>query len=65
MIANERKRLEDRLIPHLHNKVWSKREKPPEDWNKPLPQFEELNKNSYLARCRNEGRDIMPSCILQ
>ncbi|XP_001603320.1 UPF0545 protein C22orf39 homolog [Nasonia vitripennis] len=56
LIASERKRRLERLKPHYQNDVWKKRDKPPENWNAPLPEwFEEQNKNSYLAV---KARDI-------
>ena len=43
-------RLEERLKPHINNTVWEKRDSPPPDWNKPLPDYLlERQKNSYLA----------------
>lgn len=57
IIQSERKRLQGRLLPHIQNKVWSKRDHPPENWNAPLPEFEEINKNSYLTLIRDQGED--------
>lgn len=35
---------------HFDNTVWTKRDKPPEDWNKPLPDWmEKRNENSFLS----------------
>ncbi|XP_017757705.1 PREDICTED: UPF0545 protein C22orf39 homolog [Eufriesea mexicana] len=49
LIANERERRFKRLKGHYGNNVWEKRDKPPENWNAPLPTWlEERNKNSYL-----------------
>lgn len=34
---------------HFDNDIWKKREQPPDDWSKPLPEFmEKRNENSYL-----------------
>lgn len=55
VIDSERRRLRQRLIPHMKSDVWSKRNGPPPDWNNPLPEFEELNKNSYLTRVKETG----------
>lgn len=50
VIAREKDRLEERLKPHINNTVWEKRDSPPPDWNKPLPDYLlERQKNSYLA----------------
>jgi len=50
VIAREKVRLEERLKPHINNPVWEKRESPPPDWNKPLPEYLlERQENSYLA----------------
>ena len=47
---NTQVRLEERLKPHINNPVWEKRESPPPDWNKPLPEYLlERQENSYLA----------------
>lgn len=35
---------------HNDNDTWTKRDKPPEDWAKPLPEFiQKRNENTYLA----------------
>lgn len=49
LIKSELERHEKRMQPHRDNDVWVKREQPPNDWNKPLPQFMiERNKGSYI-----------------
>ncbi|XP_042224362.1 UPF0545 protein C22orf39 homolog isoform X2 [Homarus americanus] len=50
VIETEKERREKRLIGHYTNTTWEKRESPPDDWNKPLPEY--LQKNdavSFLA----------------
>lgn len=43
------KRADERMQAHNDNTVWTKRDKPPEDWNKPLPDFMvKRNEYSYL-----------------
>lgn len=43
---------------HYDNDIWTKREKPPADWTKPLPAFmEERNKNTYLEKKNQEYKD--------
>lgn len=43
-----------RMKAHYDNDIWTKREKPPTDWAKPLPAFmEERNENTYL-RLKND-----------
>lgn len=50
LIESEQNRRRERLAPHYNNTVWKKREVPPKDWNKPLPEWmEERNKNSFLS----------------
>lgn len=39
MIHSEKLRRLDRLRSHYNNNVWAKRKSPPEDWNKPLPDY--------------------------
>lgn len=40
---------------HYANDVWQKREQPPDDWARPLPEFmQERNKNTYLELKANE-----------
>lgn len=49
VIKSEIERYENRMRPHLENDVWAKREKPPDDWSQPLPQFMvERNQGSYI-----------------
>ena len=39
VIKSEERRRLARLKDHYGNTVWTKREKPPEDWNAPLPKY--------------------------
>lgn len=49
LIKSERERRIKRLHSHLQNDVWEKREKPPENWNDPLPEWMQKEfENSYL-----------------
>ncbi|KAK1119260.1 hypothetical protein K0M31_013449 [Melipona bicolor] len=49
LINSEKTRRWNRLKDHYTNDVWEKRDKPPENWNAPLPKWlEERNSNSYL-----------------
>ncbi|XP_029161594.1 UPF0545 protein C22orf39 homolog [Nylanderia fulva] len=49
LIMSEKQRRIDRLHAHYQNDVWEKREKPPENWNAPLPEWMQKEfKNSYL-----------------
>lgn len=59
LIESETQRIDERLKPHLQNQVWKKRDKPPEDWNKPLPEFEALTKNSYLNVINEKGEEAV------
>lgn len=57
LIISELERRTKRLKAHYDNDTWKKREQPPDDWAKPLPQFmEERNKNTLLERKANEIR---------
>lgn len=56
LIRDENELREKRIKNHLANDVWEKREKPPSDWNKELPEWlKERQKYSYLddeeSRC--------------
>ncbi|XP_076755126.1 synaptic plasticity regulator PANTS [Xylocopa sonorina] len=54
LVESEKQRRFKRLSGHYCNDVWQKRDKPPEDWNAPLPAWlQEKNKNSYF-RCVSE-----------
>ncbi|CAD1469619.1 unnamed protein product, partial [Heterotrigona itama] len=49
LINSEKTRRLNRLRDHYNNDVWERRDKPPENWNTPLPKWiEEKNSNSYL-----------------
>jgi len=49
LIKSEKERRIQRLRSHLQNDVWEKREKPPENWNDPLPEWMQKEfENSYL-----------------
>ena len=49
LISSEKQRRIARLRGHYNNDVWQRRDKPPEDWNAPLPDWlEERAKVSYL-----------------
>merc|ERR1712059_46549 len=50
VVSREKERLHERLEPHYKNTVWEKRSSPPDDWNKPLPDYlKERQDESYLA----------------
>ncbi|XP_020282872.1 UPF0545 protein C22orf39 homolog [Pseudomyrmex gracilis] len=49
LIESEKKRRLQRLRAHYANNVWEKREKPPDNWNSPLPEWMQKDfENSYL-----------------
>ncbi|KAF3421149.1 hypothetical protein E2986_09081 [Frieseomelitta varia] len=49
LINSEKTRRVNRLKDHYKNDIWERRDKPPENWNAPLPKWlEERNSNSYL-----------------
>ncbi|KAK9707695.1 Protein of unknown function (DUF3128) [Popillia japonica] len=39
LINSEKERRLERLRAHYNNNVWEKRQSPPADWNKPLPDY--------------------------
>ncbi|CAH2241168.1 UPF0545 protein C22orf39 homolog [Pararge aegeria] len=50
VIKSERIRRLERLKSHYQNDIWTKREAPPSDWDKPLPDWMvKRDENSYLA----------------
>lgn len=52
------KRRDERMQAHFDNTTWTKRDKPPEDWNKPLPEWMvKRDEHSYLALKRQEELD--------
>ncbi|XP_072761850.1 synaptic plasticity regulator PANTS [Anoplolepis gracilipes] len=49
LIASEKQRRKERLRAHYENDVWEKRQRPPENWNAPLPEWMRKEfENSYL-----------------
>lgn len=49
LIESEKRRRLERLLPHVQNDVWERRERPPEDWNAPLPEWMQKQfENTYL-----------------
>ncbi len=49
------KRISTRLQSSQANDIWKYRDRPPEDWLKPLPEwFSQQNENSYLSRKQKE-----------
>lgn len=50
LINSEKNRRLERLRAHYRNDTWKKRDAPPEDWAKPLPEWmAKRNENTYLA----------------
>ncbi|OWR46436.1 UPF0545 protein C22orf39 homolog [Danaus plexippus] len=70
VIQSETARRLERLRPHYQNNVWKKRESPPADWDKPLPEWlQKRDENSYLAlkaKEMKEGKEEATSscCIM-
>lgn len=61
MVQSEKNRRRERLLPHYANNIWKKREKPPEDWHKPLPEYMQKEyENSYLNVKAKEMRGEIP-----
>lgn len=58
IVQSELNRRAARFKAHYDNDVWTKRESPPADWAKPLPDFMvERNKNTYLEVKAQEMKD--------
>ncbi|CAL7947092.1 unnamed protein product [Xylocopa violacea] len=58
LIASEKQRRMRRLKGHYDNDVWQKRDKPPENWNAPLPAWlEEKRQKSYLKSISEELKE--------
>ncbi|KAG8223882.1 hypothetical protein J437_LFUL004718 [Ladona fulva] len=50
LIDSEKKRKTERLRKYVENDIWELRDEPPQDWNKPLPEWMEKEYSStYLA----------------
>ncbi|EFN85973.1 UPF0545 protein C22orf39-like protein, partial [Harpegnathos saltator] len=65
VIKSEKRRRRERLQPHYENDVWERREKPPENWNAPLPEWmQEKFKNSYLQIRSEEMKKNVNESIL-
>lgn len=48
----------ERLRAHYRNDVWKKRDGPPPDWDKPLPEWmQKRDENTYLAIKAKEMRE--------
>lgn len=46
----------ERLRAHYRNDVWEKRDNPPDDWNKPLPEhMQKEYETTYLYAKSKEG----------
>ncbi|KAF4514022.1 UNVERIFIED_CONTAM: hypothetical protein B566_EDAN018673 [Ephemera danica] len=55
LIKSEKIRQAKRLSGHVLNDVWEDREKPPSDWNKPLPDWmQKEHEATYLGIKANE-----------
>lgn len=51
LIKSEKTRRFERLRAHYRNDTWKKRESPPPDWDKPLPEWMVArDQNTYLAQ---------------
>nr|XP_021184985.2 UPF0545 protein C22orf39 homolog [Helicoverpa armigera] len=58
LIASEKARRMERLRAHYRNDIWKKRDAPPADWDKPLPEWmQKRDENTYLAVKAKELRE--------
>ena len=53
-MESEKSRRAARLGAHYRNDVWSKRERAPEDWNKPLPEYLQKEYESTYLYARSQ-----------
>lgn len=59
VLDSEANRRTNRLRAHYQNNTWTKRDAPPADWAKPLPEWlVEKNKNTYLAVKATEMNEV-------
>lgn len=55
VIKSEIQRRDERMKAHYDNKTWTKRDKPPDDWNKPLPDWmAKRAENSFMKLTMDE-----------
>ncbi|XP_031843563.1 synaptic plasticity regulator PANTS [Nomia melanderi] len=67
ILEHEKQRRIERLGGHYRNDVWKKRDKPPEQWNAPLPEWlQKKYQNSFLmiVSKENEESSTGRSCII-
>ncbi|XP_041976976.1 UPF0545 protein C22orf39 homolog [Aricia agestis] len=58
VIKSEKARRFARFRAHYQNDVWKKRDGPPSDWDKPLPEWmRKRDENTYLAQKAKEMKD--------
>ncbi|XP_055859360.1 UPF0545 protein C22orf39 homolog [Episyrphus balteatus] len=61
VVQSEEERRQKRLKAHYANTTWKKRQSPPEDWAKPLPEWlAKKNENTYLEVKANEIAGAIP-----
>jgi hypothetical protein len=57
IIESENKRRKERMQGHYQNDTWNRRKSPPEDWNKPLPNYiTKKYENSFLEMKSKEAK---------
>ncbi|GLV32461.1 uncharacterized protein CBL_00829 [Carabus blaptoides fortunei] len=66
VLESEKERRKERLKAHYANNVWEKRNQPPEEWSKPLPEWISKDyEHSYLGFKAKEMRgEATPESIL-
>ncbi|XP_068629844.1 synaptic plasticity regulator PANTS isoform X2 [Battus philenor] len=58
VIQSERSRRMERLRAHYRNDTWKKRDAPPADWDKPLPEWlAKRDENTYLTQKAKEIKE--------
>ncbi|XP_076338927.1 synaptic plasticity regulator PANTS isoform X5 [Tachypleus tridentatus] len=65
VLESERNRIFQRQAAAQANDSWELRDEPPEDWNKPLPDWLQKEHNSYLKLKQKEriGASETSSCV--
>ncbi|XP_055918895.1 UPF0545 protein C22orf39 homolog [Eupeodes corollae] len=64
IVQSEEERRNIRLKAHYANTTWKKRQSPPDDWAKPLPEWlVKKNQNTYLEVKANEIAGAIPEQV--
>lgn len=73
ILDNEKDRRQIRIKNAQANDIWEYRSSPPEDWTKPLPEWEKARKNTVLSKVQlvkeksgtfTGTSDTLSSCVI-